>query len=72
VPVGQNTKNDAAFLGHEIDAAVTYSPLEALVVSAGYGAFITGDGARTIMAGRADGGPRLLSAAFLQVGVVAP
>jgi alginate export protein len=72
LPVGQNTRNDDPFLGHEIDAAITYSPLEALLVTAGYGAFITGDGARAILAGRADQGPRVLSAAFLQVGVVAP
>ena len=43
-----------------------------ILVTAGYGAFITGDGARAILAGRADQGPHVLSAAFLQVGVVAP
>jgi hypothetical protein len=71
-PVGQNPQNDAAFLGHEIDAAVTFSPLEALNVRAVYGALITGDGARAILSGRPDAGPKLLSAAFLQVQMLAP
>jgi hypothetical protein len=72
LPVGQNRQNDAPFLGHEIDAFVRYVPYDGFVVSAGYGAFVTGDGARAILSGRADGGPRLLSAAFLQASLTAP
>jgi Alginate export len=70
--VGQNPNNDSTLLGNEIDAEVTYAPLDALAVSAGYGALITGDGARTILAGSADAGPPLLSAAFLQLRLTAP
>jgi len=68
--VGQNVTNEASFLGHEIDGAVSYAPLEGLTLRAGYGAFVTGDGARAILA-RAPG-PRLLSAVFLQVSLAAP
>jgi hypothetical protein len=71
-PVGQNTANDASFLGHELDASVGVSPLESLTIRAGYGALITGAGARAILAGRSNAGPSLLSAAFLQVQMIAP
>lgn len=71
-PVGQNPSNTAAFLGHEIDAAVSVTPLEPLTIRAGYGALITGDGARAVLSGRTDGGPKLLSAAFLQAELIAP
>ena len=71
-PVGQNLENDAAFLGHELDGAVSFAPLDSLTVRAGYGALITGEGARAVLTGSKNGGPRLLSAAFLQVAVLAP
>ena len=72
IPIGQNTQNTASFLGHELDASVSFAPLEGLTLRGGYGALVTGAGARTILSGRADGGPRLLSAAFIQVDVAAP
>jgi hypothetical protein len=72
LPVGQNPRNESSFLGHEIDASVSYAPFEALIVSAGYGAFITGQGARAVLSGRSDVGPRVLSAAFAQASVIAP
>ena len=71
-PVGQNVENDAAFLGHELDGAVSLTPLDSVTVRAGYGALITGEGARAVLSGSKSGGPRLLSAAFLQVEVLAP
>jgi hypothetical protein len=71
-PVGQNAANTAAFLGHEIDAAVSVSPLESLTIRGGYGALITGKGARAVLSGRTDTGPQLLSAAFLQAELIAP
>jgi hypothetical protein len=71
-PVGQNPNNDSTLLGNEIDAEVTYAPLDALAVSAGYGALITGEGARAILSRNANGGPQLLSAAFLQLRLSAP
>jgi hypothetical protein len=71
-PVGQNPQNEASFLGHEIDAAVTFAPFESLTIRGGYGALITGEGARAILSGRTNGGPRLLSAAFVQVEMIAP
>jgi len=71
-PVGQNTQNEAAFLGHELDATVSVTPLDSLTLRGGYGALITGEGARAILSGRTNGGPRLLSAAFIQVEVLAP
>jgi hypothetical protein len=72
LPVGQNPRNEASLLGHELDAFASYTPFESLVVSAGYGAFITGEGARAILSGRPDGGPRVLSAAFVQASLIAP
>jgi hypothetical protein len=72
LPIGQNRENDASFLGHEIDAMLGYTAYEGLIVSAGYGAFVTGEGARAILSGRADGGARVLSAAFVQVSLAAP
>jgi hypothetical protein len=72
LPVGQNPQNDAAFLGHEIDASVSIVPIDSLTVRGGYGALITGEGARAVLSGRKDGGPALLSAAFLQVELLAP
>ena len=71
-PIGQNPQNDEAFLGHEIDAAVSFAPLDSLTIRGGYGALVTGEGARAILSGRTNGGPRLLSAAFLQVEMLAP
>jgi len=81
-PVGQNRQNDDALLGHEIDAMISYAPYDdpgrsptggdALMVSAGYGAFITASGARAILSGQPSGDPRILSAAFVQVSAAAP
>jgi hypothetical protein len=71
-PVGQNPTNDAAFLGHELDGALSFTPLDSLTLRAGYGALITGEGARAVLTGQKTGGPRLLSAAFVQVEVAAP
>jgi hypothetical protein len=71
-PIGQNPANTAAFLGHEIDAAVSVAPLESLTIRAGYGALVTGEGARAILSGRTNAGPKVLSAAFLTVEMIAP
>jgi len=72
LPVGQNRNNGDAFLGQEVDAFVSYAPLAALTLSAGYGGFFTGPGARAILSGQPDGGPTLLSVAFVQLSVMAP
>jgi hypothetical protein len=72
LPVGQNLANDAGFLGQEIDLAASYTPFDALVFTAGYGAFVTGQGARAILSGRTNAGPSLLSAAFVQASFAAP
>jgi hypothetical protein len=71
-PVGQNVNNTASFLGHEIDAAISVSPIESLTIRGGYGGLVTGKGARAILAGSTDAGPSLLSSAFLQVEMQAP
>jgi hypothetical protein len=71
-PVGQNPSNDSTLLGNELDAEVTYAPLDALAVTAGYGALVTGEGARAILSRNPDAGPKLLSAAFLQLRLSAP
>jgi hypothetical protein len=71
-PIGQNPQNDAAFLGHELDVSASVVPFDSLTIRGGYGALITGRGARAVLSGRPDGGPSLLSAAFLQVEMSAP
>jgi len=71
-PIGQNANNESTLLGNEIDAAITYAPVDALAVTAGYGALITGEGARTILSGSTNSGPQLLSSAFLQLRLSAP
>jgi hypothetical protein len=71
-PVGQNQSNESTLLGNEVDAEVTYAPLDALALTAGYGALVTGDGARTILSGSPEAGPKLLSAAYLQLRLSAP
>jgi hypothetical protein len=73
LPIGQNPSNSSAFLGHELDIAAAYAPVAALVVRAGYGAFITGAGARALLDSAAPAqAPKLLSSAFLQVRLTAP
>lgn len=49
VPVGAATENDDRLLGHEIDAAVTFQPWEPLRFELGYGLFLFGDAAKTIL-----------------------
>jgi hypothetical protein len=70
--VGQSSSNDSTLLGNEVDAEVTYTPIDALAVTAGYGALVTGEGARTILSGNPETGPKLLSAAYLQLRLSAP
>lgn len=47
--VGQAPSSTDATLGHEFDAMATWRPWAPFDISAGYSAFLMGDGARTIM-----------------------
>ncbi len=71
IPVGASEENTSNSLGHEIDAAVKFSPWKPVAFSGGYGLFIFGDGAREILfeAGRA---ARLSHWAYLQAVIQAP
>ncbi len=48
VGAGWDPDNRSQDLGHEIEGAVTYKPLEGLMVQSGYGAFIPGRAARAL------------------------
>ncbi len=55
--VGRAPASSDATLGHEFDVIATWRPWAPFDVSAGYAAFLMGDGARTIMALEGRGAP---------------
>jgi hypothetical protein len=70
-PVGSDPANASRSLGHEIDASVALTPWEPLRFELGYGLFLFGDGAKTILA--ASSRPADLQHwAFLQATLRAP
>ena len=71
-PIGQDPSGAAPFLGHEIDASVTYHPYPQLSLRAGYGIFLTGPKARAILRSAVRPGPDALSAVFLQATLGGP
>jgi hypothetical protein len=72
VAVGADPANDSRVLGHEIDARIAYEPWKGVVFDGGYGLFVTGTGARNILAAAGRGEPNLLHFAYLQAGLRAP
>ncbi len=71
-PIGNAPNNTARTLGHEIDAAIEYAPWDALSMSLGYGAFVTGPAAKSILVQAARGQPSLQHFAYLQTTVRMP
>ncbi|AKT43429.1 alginate export family protein [Chondromyces crocatus] len=49
LPVGAVVGNESRVLGHEIDAVVALTPWDPLRIEVGYGLFLFGEGARTIL-----------------------
>jgi hypothetical protein len=72
VAIGRDRSNVDHFLGHEVDAAVTFTPYGALAIGAGYGALFAGAGARKILRASGRGDSKLLHAAFVQATLTAP
>ena len=62
VAIGASPTNTSHVLGHQIDAAVSLRFWQPLTIDAGYGLFITGDGAKNILA--ASGRGRLATQHF--------
>jgi hypothetical protein len=65
-PVGHASGNTLASLGHEIDAALRWSPWPPFSIEGGYSIALLGDGARAVLAASAIGrgeGPGALSTA---------
>jgi hypothetical protein len=72
VAIGRDLSSDRHFLGHEADAAIKWTPLDALAVQAGYGALFAGAGARRILRASGSGDAKLLHAAFVQATLTVP
>jgi Alginate export len=47
--IGSSSKNKSHVLGHQIDAAISMRFWQPLTIDAGYGLFVTGDGAKNIL-----------------------
>jgi hypothetical protein len=66
VTIGAAPGNTRADLGHEVDAALTWSPWVPVDLAAGYSILVLGDGARALLAGAPGGAPTLTHLAFAQ------
>jgi hypothetical protein len=66
VTIGAAPGNTQADLGHEVDAVLTWSPWEPLVLIGGYSALFLGDGARTILAAQTFSPPSVSHLAYAQ------
>ena len=72
VTIAGASANTQADLGHEIDAAVSWSPWEPLTLVGGYSALILGDGARNLLAAVPAQAPSVSSYAYLQAALRVP
>lgn len=72
VRIGANASNESRFLGHELDAGFVWSPWEPLALGMGYGAFLTGDGARAILRAQGRGEPDVQHFGYLQATMTVP
>ena len=72
VPVGSSTANASRSLGHEIDAALRWTPWDPIRFDAGYGLFLLGEGAKNVVRDAARYVPAASHFVFLQTTVRAP
>ncbi len=72
VVVGADPNNTSRVLGHEIDARIAYEPWKNVVFEGGYGLFVTGSGARNILAASGRPESNLLHYGYLQAALRAP
>lgn len=72
VPIGRDGNNSDSKLGQELDAGIDYTPWAPLRIAAGYGAFLTGGGARNILESSGRGRPDVQHYGYLQLTLRAP
>ncbi len=72
VPIGASSTNESHELGHQIDATVSLRFWEPLTIDASYGVFLTGKGARNILAASSRGDIGAQHFGYLQATLKAP
>jgi hypothetical protein len=72
VPIGSDPSNAERTLGHELDASLALSPWAPVAVVAGYGAFLTGQAGKNILASAGRGRPELQHYGYVQATVHMP
>lgn len=70
--IGKAVENTARTLGNEIDLGLAYSPWAPLELAGGYGAFFTGEAARSILEQAGRGRPTVQHFGYLQATVTVP
>ena len=71
-PIGASAKNTSHVLGHQIDASISLHIWEPLTIDAGYGLFLTGEGAKNILEASSRGRLGMQHFGYLQATVKAP
>jgi len=64
--LGNSTTNSSRTLGNELDLSFSYAPFESLQFAAGYGAFLTGPGAKEILKQAGRGSPDIQHFGYFQ------
>jgi len=72
VPIGASPTNESRTLGHQIDASIGLRLWDPLTIEAGYGLFLTGDGAKNILEASGRGRPDAQHFGYIQATVRAP
>ena len=72
LPVGRDLNNTSTALGQELDASIAIEPWAPVRVVAGYGAFLTGEGGKNLLAASGRGRPDLQHYGYLQFNVSTP
>ncbi len=72
IAIGASSTNESHVLGHQIDAAISMRFWQPLTIDAGYGLFITGDGAKNILEASSRGRLEAQHFGYLQATLKAP
>lgn len=72
VPIGASPTNESRTLGHQIDARLGLRIWDPLTLEAGYGLFLTGEGAKNILEASGRGRPDMQHYGYLQATLRAP
>jgi hypothetical protein len=70
--IGKAPENTDRFLGHELDASLKINPWAPFSILAGYGAFLTGNGGKSILSASGRGQPSIQHQAYLQLTMAMP